>query len=265
MKILFVFFILFIIMLSTTSCRGDGRMGRRQENNIDLIQLNYFVSFWRFGTHLVWDSTMWFNANNTRNREIIFVYSEEAAAVHGFPLDKIIAWPSPYTLGKLNALNNMEFDIERMQENGVCLDALNISLPITPEDLINNWENINIFLGNGLTVDERSALNIHARINYQTKKFDDQALRHLLFPGALEAINEIITGRDMNNVDIERFNRLRGTEFTINDLPVPPFSEEDVRSNPRLIQTIVGGLLNGIETRSIQPEAILRRQAEQND
>jgi len=265
MKKIIVFIIILTVILSITSCRGDGRMGRRQDNSLDLIQFNYFVTFWGFATHLVWDRWMWSDVNHTRNREIIFVYSEEAGAVHGLPLDRIIAWPSPYTLGKLNALNDMDFNLARMQENGVCLDALNISLPITPEDLVNNWENIDILLGNGLTTEERAALNNYARINYQTKEFDDHALRHLLFPGALDAINELITGRDMSNIDMERFNRVFGTEFTINDLPVPPFSEEDARSNPNLIHEIISGLLNGIELRSVQPEAILRRQLEQNE
>ena len=225
-------------------------------------QMNYFVIFWRFESHLVWDTTMWLDVNNTRNRQIIFVSSAEAAAEYGLPLDRIIAWPSPYTLGKLNELNDMDFNFDRMLENSVCLDELNISLPITAEDLVSNWENIDILLGNGLTTEERAVLNNHARINYQTATFDYQTLRALLFPGRLDAINEMITGRDINSGGIERINHSRGTDFTIDNLPFPPFTEDDVRENPRLIATIIRQFLIGNEWRSLEPEAILRRQLE---
>jgi len=265
-KYWFCLFAIFIIILTIASCSIGGR---RQNDQIDLetrIQLNYFVNFWRFESHFGWDEIMWFDVNNIRNRELVFVHSEEAAAVHGFPLDKVIAFPSACTWGALNELNNMELNFILMEENGICLDELGLSFPFTIEDITYNWVNMEVFILGALTPNERTAVRSHPNAHqYRRETLDNRILRDLLFPGRLDAINEIITGRDINNVDIEHINNSHGTSFTATDLPAPPFTEDDVKSNPRLFRSIINQLLVGNELRSIRPEEILRRQLEQND
>jgi len=259
-KFIFLFFSLLIILL-ITGCRGDGRM-----NQMDIetrIKLNYFINFWMFDSHFVWDG-MWFDINNIRNRELIFVHSEDAALAYGFPLDKVIGFPSPCTWGALNQLNNMNFNFTHLAENGISLDKLGLAFPFTIEHVVDNWQNMEIFIMRALTPDERTAIRRHSNsLQYKRDTRENRVLRSLLFPGRLDAINELIIGRDTSSVDTERINNSRGTNYTIDDLPLLPFTEDDVRSNPWLIQSMLMQLLNSDEWRSVDPEEILRRQLEQ--
>jgi len=87
----------------------------------------------------------------------------------------------------------------------------------------------------------------------------------LLFPGALDAINEIAEGRILTDDDLIQINRTHNTNFTVNDIPSAPFTEDDARNNPLLIDSILIRLLSHEENLSVEPEAILRRQLEHND
>ena len=62
-----------------------------------------------------------------------------------------------------------------------------------------------------------------------------------------------------------QLNRRHNTNFTNDDVPTAPFTEEDVRDNPDLIALIVFHLLSYEERSNIEPEALLRRQLEQVD
>jgi len=259
-KILFFFFS-FSTFLLITSCRGEWQMDRETR-----MQLNYFVNLWSFESHFGWDEISWFDANNIRNRELVFVHSEEAAAAYGFPLDRVIAFPSPCTLGALNELNNMELNRNLMEENGVCLDELGLSFPFTIEDITYNWQNMEVFILGALTPDEITAFRSHPNARqYRSKTLENRALRRLLFPGRLDAINEIVTGRDTSAINIERINLLFDSNFTTDNLPIPPFTEQDVHYNPQAFEQIISQLLFGNERQSIRPGEILRRQLEQNN
>jgi len=259
MKKLLFFLITFTILLLMTNCRGDERMDQMDIET--RIKLNYFINLWKFESHFGWNEGMWFDVNNIRNRELIFVHSEEAVAAHGFPLNKVIAFPSPCTWGALNELNGMNFDFTHLAENGLCIKSLGLSFPFTIEHVVNNWNNMELFIMGALTLDEITTLRSHPNaLQYRRETLDNRTLRRLLWPGRLDAINELITGRDFNNVNIERINRVSGTDFNINDLPTTPFTEDDVKNNPWLIQSILIELMTTDEWWSIEPEKILHRQ-----
>ena len=87
-------------------------------------------------------------------------------------------------------------------------------------------------------------------------------VRYWLFPGILDKFNALLEGRDMNEVDLTRFNERHNLELTVDDLPIWPIAEEDVRYNPRLIWEIAQQLLTHEEQRSIDPENIIRAKHE---
>ena len=85
-----------------------------------------------------------------------------------------------------------------------------------------------------------------------------KGIRRWLFPSALDGLNELLEGRDINSFDLARFDNAHNRELTVNDLPSWPITEEDVRDDPSLIRNIAMCLLTIEESRSIGPESLLK-------
>lgn len=219
--------------------------------NDGIVQQGQYASRMRFETPLVWDELDWTNFRNYRGREIIFVHSEEEAVTFGYTLDVIVGWPSVYSLGIMGGINNLE-DIN--------LEDFGLPAQLTAEDLVYNWELISNLWLEGIGRDRREAIVVRLRGTYGLEEFDNWQLRRWLFPGVLDILNELIEDRDITDVDLERINRNRTNEITVEDLPTWPITEADVHSNPELVFRVASDLLTGFEMQSLIPENIVRAQ-----
>lgn len=231
-----------------------------------LQRLNSFTlaTYLRFHNQFGWGSSWSDELQNAQGRNIIFVCSWEAAVAMGFPLDKIIAWPSAYTLAMLDGLNQIDFTAPNMTGANEFLIAHELTLPLTVNDIVYDWDVFFRFLLYEIGMDVRRPIRDSAQ-SYQQQTWDEQSLIRWLFPGRLDAINELATGRELNDADIEWINRTQGANFTASDFPTPPFTEDDVNNNLRLLNSIITRLTTVEERLSIEPEALLRRQMEQNE
>jgi len=73
--------------------------------------------------------------------DVVFVHSEAEAV--GFSADVIVGWPSEYSAMLLERLNeNTNLD--------VIIEGLDITLPLTLEDMVDNWEIMNEIWGERL-------------------------------------------------------------------------------------------------------------------
>jgi len=267
-----IIFIVYIVILATCMaiCTRETPEMRelRARSDVLLLQMrlliyNNYVYDMNFDNHLTWNRGAVHSAiTGNRITGFIFVQSEEAALELGFPADVIIAWPSIYTMAMLDALNNMESYLNLLEIDGQHVDMGGFAFPITVEDITYNWMAFYLEMFDNLPQSVVQTIRDYASV-YEYELENDRAMRRLLFPGRLDAINELITGRDPSLVNLERINELHDTNLTTSIMPLPPFTEDDVFSNPRLITSIIDGFLIGNEWRMVEPMEILRHQLEQ--
>ena len=224
-----------------------------------------FASFMRLDSQFVWSHFQWQVLNFDTDREIIFVSSEEEAAEFGLPINKAIGWPSMYTLGMLQALNSFDFNLEQLEQHEATFEILELTLPLTIDDIVYNWHSFYHLLFTGLTRADRSELEDYVRNLYGDELIINNTRHLLLFPGRLDAMNALAEGRNVSSINLRFFHWLDNEDLTADDLPMPPFTEEDVRNNPRLVEVILLELLTPQERHSIAPEALIRQLHEQNE
>ena len=219
----------------------------------------YAHDLW-FENHLVWGQRDWrrfyhiYSRRDTEITEIIFVHSEEEAQAFGMPHDVIIAWPSLISQGIVGVINDSDIDLE----------AFGLTAPLTIEDLVDNWEKVEI-LYHGLPMGEWGMIVEQAQAIYGREFNHNWWVRRWLFPRRLDRFNSLLEGRDINEVDLTRFNERYNLELTVEDLPTQPITEEDVHYNPQLVFEIAFQLLTDEERHSIDPENLIRAQHEAED
>jgi len=264
-----ILFILSLICLfsspsSDTDCNKGGEIVDRsgwqvtddifwQMWNDGTVDFSHYANKMRFHSHFVKDNGSWVLLPQFIDREIILVRNSDEAALHGLPYDKIIAWPSAYSLGMMDAINQGDFN----------LGDFNLTHPLTIDDLIYNWRDVYFLLRDGMNIRTLNGLYEHAR-EYSEGKEEPWIITYLLFPGRLDALNVMLANHDMANIDFEWISRNKRAPVTLEDIPSLPFTEQDVRNDPYLISLIASNLLTREERRSIEPEAIIRRLHEQN-
>jgi len=273
-KCIQILFICFLLTMTSGCNKADDEINDYESNAarefmIEMGRLSSFLNFIEFDNHFGWTTfrladqvLMLHHETNVRN-EIILVQNAEVAAEFGLPYDKIIAWPSAYSLGILAALNMLEFNYELLERLNTTPEMLGLSFPLSEEDLIKNWQSIIRLVGHGLTNDDMDALRSNAG-RYADETIRTRDIYRLLFPGRLDAINELLIGRYINDVQLEAIRHWLGDDLMIADLPTIPFTEEDVHYNPRLITLIIHHLIDSDNRRTIEPEAFIRRQWEQS-
>ena len=245
------------IVLIAIGCQNQNEEEGQMELNLEefqemrergVVYQGQYAHFMRFENHLVWDRTNWSQFERYGDREIIFVHSEEAAADFGLTLDVIVGWPSLYSQGIMEGINNTE---------GLDLEAVGLSSPLTMEDLVYNWEQVNTLINR---IDHITLREIEGYARRSRGSSDDWLIRRWLFPEALDELNRLLEGRNISEVDFTRFNESHDRELTIDDLPTWPITEEDVRNDPWLIWEIASNLLTDEEVRRLEPESLLRAQ-----
>jgi len=265
MKIIALINIFFAIVLMFNGCnrqRDDEQVNERREV---LERQAQYASRMGFDNIFGWGSSRWIHRNDLDERDIIFVRSMEEALAMEHSWDIIVAWPSPFTIGVMEALNKIEFDYDLLTKYDATFDILELALPLTVDDIINNWQSIQHLVNVGLTPDNNTIIREHAT-SYREETNDAFPLIRLLFNG-LENINKLALEmeRKPSEVNLEWINGRGGTDFTLYDLPRPPFTEEDARNNPRLIEAITIILLTREVWNDISLENVLRRQFEQSN
>jgi len=210
-----------------------------------------FARFKRFESHFVWEDWHWTQFQNYCGREIIFVRSEEEAAEFGHTLDVIVGWPSAYSLGILEGINNIE-DIE--------FEIFGLAHPLTVDDFISNWEQVDNFW-HEIGQERRNSISRFAEENYGVETDKNWRIRRWLFPGVLDKLNVLLENQDIaTEFELALFNRRHNREITVDDLPAWPITEEDVHNDSILITSIAGYLLTDEELRSTEPENLIRAQ-----
>jgi len=264
MKMLFMIGFFIIIIIFMNGCdnqREDDILDNQQAQELER-KANYAASL-IFNNQFGWNRTTWRSNRNLEGRDIIFVRSEEEANALGISLDTIIAWPSPYSLAKLDALNQVDIDLEWLADfQGKTMEELGLTLPLTIDDIVFNWYNVFYIINDGISLETRRFINNHAS-QYEHEAMVSRTLIRLLFPGNLEAINELLIKRGFDDDDVLQKSGIYNIVNT--SIPSIPFTEEDVRNDPRLIERIIINLLSIEERRNISPEALLLQQLEQND
>lgn len=268
MKLIFltsIFFLLFLLI-------GCQNQNKREERSItpeftqQVLQANY-ASLMRFENHLVFDGFDWGGIVIRGGIDTIFVESEEAAFTFGIPLDVIIGWPSLYSLGVMEAINTAELTLKAdLDERGLSIESFGLSLPLTIDDLIYNWYEISLLHFEGMSQDFRDRIFSQAEVIYGQETCKNRTIRRWLFPGVLDNLNAFLEGREMSEEDLillndrrERFNRIT---VTIDELPIFPITETDVRNNPWIIEDIISVLLTNDEIRSLEPRNLIIEQLE---
>jgi len=264
MKRVFLIGVLFAIIIFMSGCNNrmeDDVLDNQHQQ--DLERKANYAAFMLFNNQFGWDRTAWRSNRNFEGREIIFVRSEEEANTLEISLDTIVAWPSPYSLAKLDALNQVDIDLEWLASfQGKTMEELGITLPLTIDDIVFNWHNIFYIINEGISLETRRFINNHAA-QYESETRRGQILIRLLFPDRLDAINELLIQRGFDDYNVLQKSGI--IDIINTDMPSIPFTEEDVRNDPSLIVFIINRLLSAEERRNISPEALLQRQLEQND
>jgi len=256
-----------LILLITTCIIVNYRGFQEREVNRELfiaqmmmVSQVTFARDFNFDNHLIryrlgsWQEIV----NDQMITTIIFVHSEDAAIKYGLPLDTMIAWPSIYTLAMLESMNAMEYYLEMLEYYKYFMASLGLSFPITVDNLIYNWDEVSRFYWEILSSDMHTTIRSHASA-YEHELETNRIMRRLLFPGRLDAINELIISRDPSYINLDWINQVNNTNHTVSTMPLPPFTEDEARNNPRLIELIIYEFLTFDEWLSVEPESILRR------
>lgn len=135
---------LFIAAILFVGCnnRVEEEMLFKQQQREFEIMIVYAGRSMRFNNQLGWGSSQW-TIRNVAEREIILVRSEEEANALGLSLDTIIAWPSPYSLARMDAINQVDINLEvTARLLGKSIEELELTLPLTIDDIVFNWYNV---------------------------------------------------------------------------------------------------------------------------
>ena len=184
---------------------------------------------------LVYASTLRFDNNYALARHdivrldperfsIIFVNSEEDSLTFSGAEDVFVAWPSIFSREEVEFINRRIYleGIPRLGRPGetLKLEEFNLTYPITMEDLIHNWENVDNFL-----VSARMDTFLNS-IGRSDEGLRDWQRQWFLFSNRLDMLNEFLKDRDM-------------TEFSLQW----PITEQDVLNDSLYVREIMDALL----------------------
>jgi len=245
--------------------RENNRQMERNERREEMIRQAEYSVFMGFYNRNGWPPASVLSSVRMYNREVIFVRSMEEALEMEHSWNPIALWPSPFTLGALETLNKIVFDLELLERNDATVETLGLTFPITIDDIVFNWQSIQRLIDVRFTPSNRTFIRRHAAL-FNEHIDDDLAFIRLTFAG-LDTINKLALEMERypSRIELEWINQKNGTDFTIQNLPMPPFTEEEVRNNPLLIEDIVITLLTWNVWSDIRFENVLRRQHEQNN
>lgn len=226
-----------IITVGCTTGRG------RTEDCTMQDMIDYMVEF-HFDNNIIWHTTSrldtWLgNSLPEGYTSIVFVHSEAEAV--GFPDDVVIAWPSKASFRIYQTMIRSDTDLEEF----------GINLPLKAESLVDDWRKI-------WTLAESLEFPFRARnrefhsdeLSLEMRK--DRSERAWLFPGRLDALNALLKERNLGEVYMVLIARyVPYSELTIDDFPTVPFTEEDVRNDPLLIQRIARESLTDEELKGL--------------
>ena len=167
----------------------------------------------------------------------IFVYSAEVAESFNHDDNTRIAWPSSFTLEIMEGINASDFDLFDF----VDLSEYNFSLPLTVEDLVNYWNDVDTLFRNMGDRGQNPILN-QAREIYASPYGSfgrNWRIGRWFHPGRLDTLNKLIEGYDLSAFDL-----------------IWPITEEDIYNNPQLIAVMARDVLTREELISIQPERL---------
>ena len=169
-KIVVLIFMLLLILTTFSGCRSE----EEREMMIPLEKIVYAVAM-RFEFQIIVDGEVSNSETVVTNHvvpnfpnftdfytDLVFVHSEAEAAE--FPDNVIVAWPSERTVGMLRGFQwaigrneeNLMFN-ERQQREVINLIDFGFHAPITVEDIVDNWEQVNA-LWRSFTSSEQSTI-----------------------------------------------------------------------------------------------------------
>jgi len=258
---------IYIIAVMLVGCQSQSQREEeeRRQMEANIRHQGRYAFTMSFENHLFWDGMRWSHFYiSLYDREVIFVTSEEAAAELGFPIDVIIGFPSVFSLGFMEGINNAEDELAtRLKENDLSFESFGLSFPLTVEDLVYNWEAVDSFLLDISIADILAPINTQARNDYRQALNTNRTIRRWLFPGRLDELNRLLEGREISEETlIQVYERIKATNenATMDDVPTFPITEEDVRNNPSAIWNIVSLVLEEEERRIFNstPETLQR-------
>jgi len=224
-----------------------------------------YASLMRFENQLFWDEWRWRAFEHYPiDREVIFVRSEEEAATFGFPLDVIIGWPSIFSLGLMEGINNTENEwLAYMEAHDLSFEYFGLSMPLTPEDLIENWNGVYRLLTDRRLGNMDIMLISQAENDYMRQSNADNMIRRWLFPGVLDELNRLLNAQEISEEALAQLHErlhVLNRNITIDDIPTFPITEEDARNNPWIIVDISQHMLTEEEQSRISrdPENLQR-------
>jgi len=123
---------------------------QRRESEMQLQQSFkiFYARTMYFETQFFTSQLQWFNDSYFDGRSLIFVQSENDFIELGYCTDTIVAWPSVQTQNKLKGFNELEINLDFLYERGHTLKSLELSLPLTIEDVTENWVNVWLLMNN---------------------------------------------------------------------------------------------------------------------
>ncbi|MCL2841826.1 MAG: hypothetical protein FWE05_13790 [Defluviitaleaceae bacterium] len=240
--------ILCFIAVSMTGCQNQYEEERlrmeaeQRQMEQSLVRQRLYASLMRFESHLLWNESTWIHFDrHPVDMEIIFVTSEEAATGFGLPLNIAIGWPSVFALGVMEEINNTEAEWSAiLKEHELSFESFGLSMPLTVEDLVDNWTGLYDLLLFETALELRQAVFRQVGTDSLQARQEADIIRILLFPGYLNRLNRLLEGREMGEDDLALLNERRersGRETVMmEDLPTFPITEEDIRNNPWLIR-----------------------------
>jgi len=173
---------------------------------------------------------------------IILVHSEDEAMALSDEEDVFIAWPSILSQGMLDAMNrdiNNRILTLRGQGREIDMERFNLTYPITPEDLVSNWENVHDLIISENLDEFILSLLILALGTHGEEDFRNRQRQWFLFANRLDMLNEFLEDKDMS-------------EFSL----VLPVTEQDILNDAIYVWEMMDTLLTFDEMSMIFNEPI---------
>ena len=154
----------------------------------------FAASVMRFDNNFALPSLAW--AHLVGNGvEVVLVHSEEEAV--GYPDDVIVAWPSVWSQGMLEEMN------QYVQDDDIRLKSLEdgvLTYPVTIENLVDNWRNVHSWTEGHFQWQSEATSAVRERYG---REYNQNWYRQwFLMPGRLEVLNEYLEGEDLSEFDL---------------------------------------------------------------